>query len=186
MDVYERLARAEAMIQELLNRTSNAATRGVLLESDDGNGAQRQRMRGFYGEELTDVQHWQPFGLSASAPPGADVLAVCLGGNRDGTQVICTTHPDHRPTGQLPGETTLYDAGGQKVTLNSSGITIADQFGSTVTMASGGVVTIAAADVKIKGNLAVEGGTMTHNGKNVGDDHRHLNSSGPSTGGVPE
>lgn len=30
-----------------------------------------------------------------------------------------------------------------------------------------------------------EGGKITHNGKDIGDTHKHLNSGGPSIGGVP-
>lgn len=36
-----------------------------------------------------------------------------------------------------------------------------------------------------QGNMSFSGGTFTHNGVNVGGNHRHANSGGPGTGGEP-
>lgn len=179
MDLARKVASLEAQLAELCAQMGNMASRATLVESDDANGAQRQKLYGFYGEELTDVQLWQPFGLSANCPPGADVMVLAMGGNRDGAQGLAATHPNHRPTGQAIGETALYDAGGQTVTLGDTGITITDRFGSSVSMAAGGAVTIKATSVEITSD------SLTHNGKNIGDDHKHLNSGGPSLGGIP-
>jgi phage baseplate assembly protein V len=180
MNASEKIAILEARLASLEAALLNSATRGVLLESDDAGGAQRQRVYGLYGEELTEVQLWQPFGLSANCPPGGDVMMLCLGGNRDGAQILAASHPDHRPTGQNPGETTIYDAGGQTVKLSQDGIAITDQFGSSITMSSGGKITIKATDVEITSD------TLTNNGKDIGHLHQHLNSCGPGLGGVPK
>lgn len=48
-------------------------------------------------------------------------------------------------------------------------------------------LTIEAASVSIKGDVAIEGGSLTHNNKNVGSDHVHLDAMpGPATTGPPQ
>ncbi|MFG6500138.1 phage baseplate assembly protein V [Sulfitobacter sp. 1A15106] len=174
---------------------SSSISRGVLLDTDDQPGLQRQRVFGLYGEEMDKVQNWQPFGLTAVCPPGGDVVMLSIGGTRDGAQVLSATHPAYRQKDTGIGETVLYDAGGQTVKLTTAGITITDQWGNIVSMADGKVTITAAADYTVNAggtitlaasDVKIESGSLTHNGTNVGDDHKHSGvSSGPSTTGNP-
>ena len=180
-DLARKVAELEGLVRALQNRVTNSAGRGVLMSSDDTTGVQKQRISGVYGEELTDVQLWQPFGLSAQCPPGGDVIMLSMSGNRDGVQALAATHPGYRPGGGNVGETILYDAGGQQVALGVLGITIKDQYGSIVRMAPGGALTITATDVEITS------GTLTHNGVDIGHKHEHTRvASGTAISGPPK
>lgn len=46
---------------------------------------------------------------------------------------------------------------------------------------SGGKVTI-----EVSGELDIRSSKLTHNGVNIGEDHKHINSGGSGTGGPPE
>ena len=76
-----------------------------------------------------------------------------------------------------------------KMTVGDATLTVQD--GSIVLTAGGQTLTVggsgAVSSGKIKGDggLEITGAPFTHNGKDVGDTHRHTNSGGPSTGGVP-
>lgn len=87
-------------------------------------------------------------------------------------------------------------AGGTAVlTISPSGaVTLTTQ--STVSVDAQGAATVKAASVTldtpethITGNLTVDGGTTLHaitsNDKDISSTHRHANSGGPATGGVP-
>ena len=169
-----RLRALEAQVRLLTAQLTNMVTRGTLLQTEDDDGAQSQNVFGFYGEQIEGVKSWQPFGLSAVAPPGSDILILSMGGNRDGAQALMAGDPSLRPTGAQIGETVLYDAAGQTVKLGADGIVITDASGSTITM-NGGKVTIIADDVEITGNL-------TNNGVNVGSTHTHTDSVGLGAG----
>ena len=103
MDAMQRIAALESVVRRLMSQSANTITRGTLVEVDDGTGLQETRVRGYYDEEIPATINWQPFGLSTSCPPGADALIACVGGNRDGAQVIAVSHPDYRPAGAPAG-----------------------------------------------------------------------------------
>jgi len=165
-ELYERIARLEAAVAQLTARASNSVSRGTMTAANDSGGMQMHTVSGYYGEELDKLPVWQPFGLSATCPAGGDALIACIGGNRDGAQVVAVSHPSYRPTGTAEGETVLYDAYGQRVALGASGITITDRYGNSVSMGVSGI-TLTAARVEI------QSGTLTHNGTNIGATHVH-------------
>lgn len=58
--------------------------------------------------------------------------------------------------------------------------------GDSIVLTAGGATFIVGnGKVSGTGGLHIEGGTVTHNSKNIGDTHIHLNSGGPSPGGPP-
>lgn len=52
-----------------------------------------------------------------------------------------------------------------------------------IEMSAGGILLLKASNIKIVGNLEVTGGSMTHNGVNVGSTHTHPQNSGNHFGG---
>lgn len=61
-----------------------------------------------------------------------------------------------------------------------------DRAGGSVTVKSSGVVTIEAGRIILRGPVAIEGASITHNGTDIGDTHRHRDvEPGPSFTGVP-
>jgi len=187
-NVGKYIARLEARLEMLENRLANTASRGVLLETNDSAGIQRQKIMGLAGEEMDKVQSWQPFGLSANCPPGGDVMILSSGGTRDGAQILAASHPDYRQGGGEIGTTTIYDAGGQTIKLNYDGITITDQHGGTVVMAGGGItITSASSLTLVASDVEITSGSLTHNGTNISDNHVHPGVlPGPASTGGPQ
>lgn len=81
-------------------------------------------------------------------------------------------------TGNLSVET----AGNAAVAVAGNAAVTVD---GTTSITSGGAMSITAPTLAIAANIATTG-TLTNNGKNVGSNHQHLNSGGPSVGGVPQ
>lgn len=186
MDLVRKVNNLESLVRRLMSQNANTITRGTLVEVDDETGLQETRVRGYYDEEIPATTNWQPFGLSTSCPPGADALIACVGGNRDGAQVIAVSHPDFRPAGAPAGTTILYDAFGNTVVMTDEGVAISNgenvvkMTDGGLSITSGSTLTIDAADVEITS------GTLTHNGKNIGDDHKHDKvTAGASNTGEP-
>ena len=62
-----------------------------------------------------------------------------------------------------------------------------DKSAGSLTLKLPAGLTIEAGSVSLKGPVAVEGASLTHNGRNVGHDHRHVEvMSGPATTGPPQ
>lgn len=62
-----------------------------------------------------------------------------------------------------------------------------DKGSGVLTLKLSAGLTIEAGSVSIKGPVAIEGAALTHNQKNVGSDHKHVDvMSGPATTGPPE
>lgn len=82
-----------------------------------------QRIRATVGDDLEDdLEHAEPYGLAASPPAGAHVFLAQLGGDGASTVALLVSDGTYRPTGLAPGDVTLYDATGKRVSLSSLGI----------------------------------------------------------------
>jgi len=182
-NLIDRIAMLESLVTQLTNRMSNTVSRGTMTKVADGEGMQAHTVSGYYGEELDKLPVWQPFGLSAHCPPGGDVLLSCIGGNRDGAQVVAVTHPKYRPSSTAEGETVIYDAYGQTALLGENGIKLTDRNGNTVDMTASGVkitdgngnvVDMAGGGITLKAShVEIKSGSLTHNGTNIGQTHTH-------------
>jgi phage gp45-like len=99
-------------------------TRGQLIELDDSGEIQLVKAHGLYGEKMSDVHRVQGFGLSSTPPEGSHGLLQAVGGRRDQVVVMGMEHPDHRPRDISPGETILYNAHGDTVSIIKQNIRI--------------------------------------------------------------
>lgn len=153
--------------------------RTELIGTEDAGELQTVSLYGVGGEELTQVHRVQPFGLSSHAPAGAHGLGLALHGRRDLVVALGLEHAQYRPKTTPVGGTVLYDMYGSAVSLVQSNLRIVHA--QKIEHVVGGVsLTHTAA------GIAITGGTITHNGKNIGDTHVHGNvMSGPANTGVP-
>lgn len=115
-----------------------------------------------------DVEILQPYGMSSMADTdGALALALAVGGDEGDMVLLPIGNPAQRMGGLGIGDVGLYNAGGDKVILRAGG-GIEISAAASITLKVGGVtVTISGA------GLAIEGGTVTHNGVDIGDTHKH-------------
>jgi phage baseplate assembly protein V len=142
-----------------------------LKELTDSGTLQTMRLSGLKGEELDQVPRIQPFGLSTNPPVGSEGLLLALGGRSDRGVVLGVESPDHRPTGREPGSTILYDANGNVVSIVQAELRV--RHATQIVLQVGGVtLTLSSA------GLAISGGTVTHDGKNISKTHVHTNVQG--------
>lgn len=66
--------------------------------------------------------------------------------------------------------------------VSTSAVQIRSSDGSTVITLASGAVTINATTITLNGNVQINGTTLKHNAKNVGDTHTHSDPQGGSTG----
>jgi phage baseplate assembly protein V len=116
-----------------------------------------------------EVQDARPvvglFGLATNPPAGADVVVLYQAGDRSKGLVIGVNHQGTRPTGQAPGETTVFNAFEMAIALTQGGVVI-NGGGKSVTIENaGGTVNInSGGTVMITGTLIVNGGPIINNG----------------------
>lgn len=158
MDLTMQVLYLQQRVDDLTNRLMNMASRGTIVEDDNSKGIQQGKIRGQHGEEIPKVQRWEQFGLTSRPPAGADALILSINGTRDSAQMVALSAPGTRPTDGAAGSTTLYDAAGNKVYLDNGG---------NIVIEGSATITIKAADV------AIESGTLTHNGVDISENHKH-------------
>lgn len=103
--------------------------RGTFVSADDSKKMQTITIRGRFGEEIPDVEHWQPYGMhSVPLPPKdgrqAEALVANIGGSADHPVVLGVADRRHRPKDAQPGETVLYDDQGQQIKIGRDGIAL--------------------------------------------------------------
>lgn len=108
-----------------------------------------------------------------------------------GGKAVLTIHPSGKVELTTEDEVNVQAKG--NVTVKTEADALVEATGSATVKAEHVTLdtptTTITGNVDIQGDLTVDGNTsltnVTSNGKNVGSNHRHLNSGGPSTGGVP-
>jgi phage baseplate assembly protein V len=99
-------------------------TRGLALLVDAAKKVQRLQVEGAAGELRDDVEHLEPYGLTAHPVPGAEVVVLTPGGAPDHAVVVVCGDRRYRLKGLAQGEVALYDDLGQKVHLTRTGIRV--------------------------------------------------------------
>jgi len=169
----------------LQRRVMLAIGRGTLGPVDDDDGLQRSQVTLLAGETRDNVERIQPYGLSAVPMAGADVLVVCVGGNRDHPVIIGVDDRRHRPTGMQAGDVCIYShQTGHKITLKADR-TIEIE-GDEITIKADTKITLEAPLVEVTGALDVMGdirdraatGGMSLNGMRA-DYNTHVHGGGP-------
>jgi len=145
-------------------RVRSARIRGgrVLADIDVADGEMRSR-----------VEILLPMGLSAIPDAGADLLVFQIGGP-DHLVALQADDASLRAMDLDPGDIAIRDKRGQEVRINAEGVTVSGAI--KLTIVSAGDIDITAA-----GAVAITSASLTHNGKNIGDDHVH---SGIERGGA--
>ncbi len=115
-----------------------------------------------------NIEIAQPYGFAGHVDEdGAEFLLIALGGDQGDLVALPLGNPSQR-MGKLPAKQVgLYNSGGDRIMLRPDG-TIEVAAGTALSVKVEGVTfNISAAGVDI------QGGKVTHNGKNIGDDHEH-------------
>lgn len=193
LDPYrEQLAALETAVEDLRRRAENQGRMGTVAEVDAVAGT----VKISHGDNLTPwIKVMQPASgdIRETRVPtvGEQSLLVNFGGG-DGSAhsvALCGLSSDaFPPVSDRPelhrrvypdGTEQSYDHAAHALDWKNGPTTVkADQ--SQVELKCGASSITMTAD-----GIALKSPTLTHNGKNIGFDHAHLNSGGPSLGGVP-
>ena len=91
---------------------------------NDAGGLQIVQVDGLEGETRDGVERIQNFGHSGNPPAGAVAAGVSVMGSRDHLVLVACDHPEHRVKGLAPGESALYGAFGNSLTMNKDGFAV--------------------------------------------------------------
>ena len=163
----------DAALERLGRRLLNLVGRGRKTTGDDSGNVQMLQARLGVNEIRDNTPRLAEFGFTSMPPDGADLVLLCIGGDRSNAVIIATGHIATRMKNLQPGESALYDSLGKHVYLKSTEIEV-DAGGqpvniinaSTVTITASTSVTVNAPDSTINGNATVTGnatiqGTLT-------------------------
>ncbi|WP_323115461.1 phage baseplate assembly protein V [Pseudomonas guariconensis] len=82
--------------------------RGTVALATAGRMLQTLQMRLTAGEIKDDLEHFEPYGYTSCPMPGAEGLAMFLGGDRSHGVVVCVADRRFRLKELKPGEVALY------------------------------------------------------------------------------
>lgn len=166
------------------HNAQNQVVFGTLVKVDDAQGEQSLTIEGLKDEKIEGLQRVQQFGFS-STPSEGDVVAIFADGGRKHGVVLNVGGRAYRMKAD-GGGVRVYDESGSYVHLKNGDMEIEStgkvnvKSAATTTVESGGHLEIIAPSVNIKSS------TLTHNGVNIGDTHKHKNvMPGPSLTGLP-
>lgn len=154
-----RLVEAERRLAELERRGRNRKRTGVVSEVDTKKGLARVKLMD--GEQGPYLSPWMPWkeiasgGIKSHIPPttGEQVDVVSESGDLTDAVIDMSTPSDANPRPH-DGPEAVITKGGTRITIGDGSVEIV-------------------ADVTIKGRLDIDGAGVTHNGKDIGDTHRH-------------
>lgn len=127
------------------------------------------------GELQDDAEHVQPYGFASAPHVGAEGFGAYIGGGTTHAVLLVVDDRRYRITSLQPGEVSLFDDLGQRVTLTRTGIELE---GSEVRITATAKITMSAPTIETTGALK-------NNGKAVGSDIKVQNvqpGSGTSSG----
>lgn len=142
--------------------------RAILSAVRDDTAVQQVQVELLSDEVQDEVEHFQPYGLTAHPRAGAEGVALAVGGLRSHVIMIAVGDRRFRLTGLAEGEVALHDDQGQRVHLTRSGIVISSDQGVAISTdgdmtvdadqltLTASAITLASDDIKI-GNGATLG-----------------------------
>lgn len=106
-----------AALRSTARRVRGMVSRGVVAAVGAASKMQSLQVTIRDGETVDDVEHFEPYGLTSRATPGAEAVVISVGGLADHPVAIVVADRRYRVTGLAAGEVCLHDDQGQRVTL---------------------------------------------------------------------
>jgi phage baseplate assembly protein V len=150
-------------MQAAARKISNMFSRGVVQRVNAGAKTQALQISMMADESRDNIEHAEPYGMTAQPLPGAEVIAGFFGGNRDHGTVLAVFDKRYRPTSVGAGEVCLYNHEGTKILLKN---------GNLLEITAAVEVKITAPKVTITGDLEVQGDITDRFGSNPNSIHQ--------------
>lgn len=112
------------MISAIAARVRGMVSRAVVNLVTDSLKLQGVQITMLDGQTADDVEHFQHYGYTSVPKPGAEGIALQVGGSAGHVLVICIDDRRYRLVGLAEGEVALYDDLGHRVHLTRTGIVI--------------------------------------------------------------
>lgn len=122
----EMIDQLSHLLRPLRTRVANTVARAVIRNVDDSTKMQLLQIEILKGEIRDGAEHVQPYGFASVPLAGADTAAVIFpNGDRSHPLVVSVADRRYRPTGGEPGQVTVYNHTGAKITLTKDGDIVA-------------------------------------------------------------
>ena len=142
------------LLQPLGRKLAMMVGRAVVNVVNDAGGWQALQVDLLAGETRDEVEYAQAYGFTSHPHPGAEAVAVCVGGSRDHVVVVAVGDRRYRLRGLAQGEVAIYTDEGDQIVLKR---------GREIHMTAGARVVIDAPLVEVAHDLHV-GGDVTVDG----------------------
>ncbi|MBB2715638.1 hypothetical protein EFR00_24885 [Rhizobium sophoriradicis] len=169
------------MDNETAGKMRGMIRRATLKNIKDNGQTQTASVEVADGVWRDDVEILQPYGFASHVPEDGALAVVLAVGSDEGDLVVLPVANPSKRLGKLSeGDVGLYGQHGDRVTISDGG-TIELQAGESISVKVGGVTFVVSAD-----GVDITGGHVKHNGKDIGDTHRHKDVvPGGGNSGVP-
>lgn len=114
----------EVALRRLANRLRLAVARAVVSLVNDATKLQSVQVQLQEGVVRDKAEHFQAYGFTSVAHPGAEGVALSVAGSTDHTVVINVADRRFRMTGLQSGEVAMHDDLGHSIYLTRNGIVI--------------------------------------------------------------
>jgi phage gp45-like len=131
--------------------------RGVVLAVNDGTALQTADVQTHDGVVRSELEVATPYGFSSVPPSGANAVLVAIGADPGDMMVLALWHPGARLGGLAPGESALWDAGGNRVAVRQGGTVEVVAATSVRLVVQGTTLEATAAGVTITGPVTIKG-----------------------------
>lgn len=125
----DELAQIAHLLRPLATRMFNVVARGVVQLVDDDKKLQLVQLGVLANETVegkgTGAEHFQAYGFTSVPLAGAESVVLFPNGDRSHPLVVATSDRRYRITGGKPGEVTVYNNTGAKITMTKDGDIIA-------------------------------------------------------------
>lgn len=111
-------------VAPIKRRLSLVVGRAILQAISDDTGLQILRLSLGKDETIEGVERIQNYGFSSVPDAGAEVVVLCVGGNRGQAIAVGVDDSRERKKGLQAGDVAVYRKGGDFILLKSSGIEI--------------------------------------------------------------
>lgn len=187
------------MMNQIINKLKSMIVRGTILSVNDTGSRQEVTAKLSLGETKDRIERIEQFGFSSVPPSGAAGVFLEVAATRSRMVCIGDSHYTHCPRGKQIGESIQYDAFGQFIHLQASGVIEINASGQLVIKAPTKVL-IETAELEIQATSKVRmetplleitgdikdncdaSGTTMGEMRNTYNTHTHDGDSGGTTG----